>query len=87
MRKKSLVIKLFLPLGITLAALFVVLTLLVSRSQSARIHEDFEENLRAIGTNSRYMLHGEAEAYAKQAGMAYHRVPLGQAGQGPECDI
>ncbi|HCZ34265.1 MAG TPA: hypothetical protein DHV93_12940 [Holophagaceae bacterium] len=87
MRKKSLVMKLFLPLGITLAALFVVLTLLVSRSQSARIHEDFEENLRAIGTNSRYMLHGEAEAYAKQAGMTYHRVTLGQAGQGPEGDI
>ena len=40
MRKKSLVMKLFLPLGITLVALFVGLTLLVGRSQSARIQQD-----------------------------------------------
>ena len=87
MRKKSLVMKLFLPLGITLVALFVGLTLLVGRSQSARIQQDFEENLRAVGTNSRYMLHWEAEAYSKKAGMSYHRVPLDRIGPGPEGDI
>jgi len=86
-RQKSLVMKLFLPLGLALVALFVALTLLVGRTQSSRIQNDFEENLRAVGTNSRYMLHWEAEAYCKKVGMSYHRVPLDRIAPGPEGDI
>ncbi len=87
MRHRSLALKFFLPVGITLAALFVALTLLVGRSQSDRIQQAFADNLRAIGTNSRYMLHWEAEAYCKKEGMVYHRVPLDRVAQGPEGDI
>jgi methyl-accepting chemotaxis protein len=70
-----------------LLVLFVVLTLLVGRSQADRARRAFEENLQAIGTNSRYMLHWEAEAYCKKIGMAYHRVPLSSVAPGPLGDV
>ena len=84
MRQRSLALKFFLPVGLTLGVLFVALTVLVGHSQSARIQQAFADNLRAIGTNSRYMLHWEADAYCKKEGMVYHRVPLDQLSQGPE---
>jgi methyl-accepting chemotaxis protein len=86
-RQRSLALKFFLPVGTTLAVLFVALTLLVGRIQSARIQQAFEDNLRAIGTNSRYMLHWEAEAFCRKEGMAYHRVPLDRVSQGPEGQV
>jgi methyl-accepting chemotaxis protein len=33
------------------------------------------------------MIHGEADAYCKANGLAYHRVPLGESKPGPEGDI
>ncbi len=84
MRRRSLALKFFLPVGTALLLLFAALTLLVGRAQSSRTQADFEDNLRAIGTNSRYMLHWEAEAYCKQEGLAYHRVPLDRIAPGPE---
>jgi methyl-accepting chemotaxis protein len=86
-RHRSLTFKFFLPVGIALAILFTALTLLVGRSQSSRIQEAFEDNLRALGTNAQNMLHSEAEAYCKKEGMAYHREPLDQPSTGPEKDV
>ncbi|HEX9081163.1 MAG TPA: methyl-accepting chemotaxis protein [Holophagaceae bacterium] len=87
MRRRSLALKFFLPVGTMLVLLFLGLTLLVGQAQSDRTRGDFERNLRAIGTNARYMLHWEAEAYCKREGMAYHRVPLGQSEPGPAGDV
>ncbi|GLH71353.1 hypothetical protein GETHPA_28860 [Geothrix rubra] len=87
MRNRSLTLKFFLPVGLTLVALFGGLTLLVGRAQTDRTQRDFEDNLRAIGTNSRYMLHWEAEAYCRKEGMTYHRVLLDQLSPGPEGQI
>jgi methyl-accepting chemotaxis protein len=70
-----------------LLVLFVVLTLLVGHAQTNRARRSFEGNLQAIGTNSRYMLHWEADAYCKKVGMAYHRVPLTAIGSGPVGDV
>jgi methyl-accepting chemotaxis protein len=86
-RRRSLALKFFLPVGTALVLLFIALTLLVGRTQSDRARRDFESHLRAIGINSRYMLHWEAEAYCKKEGMVYHRVPLGQNAQGPEGEV
>ena len=87
MRPKTLAMKFFLPVAGTLLALIVLLTLLVGRTQSARAKRDFEANLLALGTNARYMLHWEAEAYCKKVGQAYHRVPLDAISPGPEGDV
>ncbi|HEX9008863.1 MAG TPA: methyl-accepting chemotaxis protein [Holophagaceae bacterium] len=87
MRHRSLALKFFLPVGFALLALFATLTLLVGRAQTDRTQRDFEDNLRAIGTNSRYMLHWEAEAYCKKEGMTYHRVLLDQLSPGPEGQV
>jgi methyl-accepting chemotaxis protein len=87
MPRRSLALKFFMPVGASLAALFVGLTFLVGRAQTARSLRAFEENLQALGTNSRYMLHWEAEAYCQKAGMTYHRVPLGVVGAGPETPV
>ncbi len=84
MRHRSLALKFFLPVGLALLALFATLTLLVGRAQTDRTQRDFEDNLRAIGTNSRYMLHWEAEAYCRKEGMTYHRALLDQLSPGPE---
>jgi methyl-accepting chemotaxis protein len=86
-RRRSLALKFFLPVGSALVLLFIALTLLVGRAQSDRSRQAFEANLRAIGINSRYMLHWEAEAYCKQEGLAYHRVPLDQTTPGPEGEV
>jgi methyl-accepting chemotaxis protein len=75
--------KFYLPVGSALLLLFVALTLWLGRSQANRMTEAFEDQLEAIGINSRNMLHGEAEAYCKTNGMAYHRVPLDQISGGP----
>ncbi len=87
MRPKNLAMKFFLPVGTTLLILFVLLTLLVGRTQTARAKQEFEANLQALGTNARYMLHWEAEAYCKKMGHSYHRVPLTAISQGPEGDV
>jgi methyl-accepting chemotaxis protein len=79
--------KFFLPVGITLGLIFTGLALLVGRAQTSRMEQAFENNLRALGTNSRFMLHGEAEAYCQKEGMAYHRVPLGRPSTGPENQV
>jgi methyl-accepting chemotaxis protein len=87
MRKRSLALKFFIPVGTMLLVLFVALTLLVGRAQTERTRLDFEETLLALGTNSRFMLHWEAEAYCKKAGMTYHRVLLAKVGQGPDGQV
>jgi methyl-accepting chemotaxis protein len=68
-------------------ALFVGLTYLVGQSQTSRMREAFDEKLQTLGTNARYMLHWEAEAYCKKHGLAYHRVPLNQVSPGPEGEV
>ena len=87
MRRRSLALKFFVPVGAMLLVLFTVLTLLVGRAQTERARRSFEENLQAIGTNSRYMLHWEAEAYCKKVGMAYHRVPLAAVNSGAAGEV
>ena len=87
MFRKGLAFKFFLPVGATLTVVMVFLTLLVGRLQAARTSADFEAGLEAVAANSRYMIHWEAEAYCKANGMAYHRVPLGDAKAGPEGDL
>ncbi len=84
MRRRSLALKFFLPVGTALVLLFLGLTALVGRNEALRSRRDFVANLRALGINSRYMLHWEAQAYCAKAGLAYHRVPLDQVGPGPE---
>jgi methyl-accepting chemotaxis protein len=85
--RKGLAFKFFLPVGVTLAVIIVSLTLLVGKLQADRASADFDEVLEAVGANSRYMIHSEAEAYCKANGLAYHRVSLGESKAGPEGDI
>ncbi|MDR3682090.1 MAG: methyl-accepting chemotaxis protein [Geothrix sp.] len=87
MRPKNLAMKFFLPVGTALLLLFATLTLLVGRAQSERARQAFEANLQSLGTNARYMLHWEAEAYCKKMGQAYHRVPLQALSPGPEGEV
>jgi len=84
MLRKGLAFKFFLPVGITLAAAILFLTVLVGRLQASRASADFEEVLRTVGLNSRNMIHGEAEAYCTSNGMAFHRVPLEGSRTGAE---
>ena len=83
MPKRSLALKFFVPLGTALALLFLGVTLLVGGLQSTRLRLAFEDNLRAMGINSRFMLHWEAEAYCKKVGMVFHRVPVTAIAQSP----
>jgi HAMP domain-containing protein len=85
--RKGLAFKFFLPVGAALAVIMVILSLLVGRLQAVRSSAQFEDLLKAVGANSRYMIHGEADAYCKANGLAYHRVPLGESKPGPEGDI
>lgn len=87
MSRRSLTFKFFVPVGTMLLVLFVALTLLVGRAQTERTTQGFEATLLALGTNSRFMLHWEAEAYCKKAGMTYHRVPLTKVGEGPDGQV
>jgi methyl-accepting chemotaxis protein len=59
----------------------------VGRSQADRARQAFETNLQAMGTNARYMLHWEAEAYCKKVGQVYHRVLLNAIAPGAEGDV
>ena len=87
MRPRNLAMKFFLPVGTTLLILFAVLTQVVGRTQTERARQAFEANLLALGTNARYMLHWEAEAYCKKVGQVYHRVPLKALSPGPEGEV
>jgi methyl-accepting chemotaxis protein len=86
-RPRKLAMKFFLPVGTTLLIIFAVLTQVVGRSQAEHARQAFEANLLALGTNARYMLHWEAEAYCKKVGQVYHRVPLKAISQGAEGDV
>jgi methyl-accepting chemotaxis protein len=72
---------------VTLTVIIVALTLLVGKLQADRATADFEELLEAVGANSRYMIHSEAETYCKAHGLKYHRVLLGESKPGQEGDI
>jgi methyl-accepting chemotaxis protein len=86
MNRKGLALKFFLPVTLSLAALFGLVIWGVSAYQTAEAEKAFEDNLTTLAVSSRSMLHADAEEYCKGHGMTFHRVLGGQFAKDPAAE-
>jgi methyl-accepting chemotaxis protein len=83
MKPLNLTFRFLLPV---LAVLFLVATLLIwtlSVVQTRAMEQSFHNELTALATTSRFMLHSAAEAYCKTRDITFHRVLPDSTGTGP----
>jgi len=82
--KMNLATRFLLPVGAALAVVMAVLIWAVGAAQAVRAERAFEDQLTALASTSRFMIHTYAEDYCKGRNMVFHRaVPGEAAGAGP----
>ncbi len=82
MNSTRLSFKIFLSVGVVLAAVILVAAWLVGSRESGLMEAAFDDNLTTMSVASRNMFHASAEAYCASRGMVYHRVEPGRYAPG-----
>ena len=74
MNRTRLSFKIFLSVGLVLAAVILVVIWLVGSRETGLKEQAFDDNLTTMSVASRNMFHASAAEYCKAHGMAYHRI-------------
>jgi methyl-accepting chemotaxis protein len=84
----NLAFKFLVPVLAALGLVFTVVIWAVTAAQTGKAEQAFQDQLTALASTSRFMIHSSAADYCRSQNMVFHRVLLGEArGTGPAGDF